>query len=81
MKKSIHVQYFAILREQAGCTRETLETLAPDAEALYQEIAARHQFTLDASQVRVARDSQYQSMKMPLIDGMRLTFIPPVAGG
>lgn len=81
MKQTIHVQYFAILREQAGCANETLGTLAPDAEALYREIAARHHFTLDVSQIRVARDSQYQSMKMPLIDGMRLTFIPPVAGG
>lgn len=81
MKKTIHLQYFAILREQAGLANETLITEAPDAEALYCELAARHGFTLDTSRIRVACDGQYRSMNTALTDQMRLTFIPPVAGG
>lgn len=81
MKTTIHLQYFAVLREQAGCTEETVSTEAPDAAALYGEVAARHGFTLHPSQIRVACDNQYQPMNTPLADGMHLTFIPPVAGG
>lgn len=81
MKKTIHLQYFAILREQAGCSSETLTTEAPDAATLYRELATKHGFTLDSSQIRVASDHEYQPMDLPLAEGMRLTFIPPVAGG
>lgn len=81
MKKTIHLQYFAILREEADRATETLITEAPDAEALYRELTARHRFTLDTSQIRVACDGQYRSMDTALTDQMRLTFIPPVAGG
>ena len=80
-KKQIHLQYFAILREQAQCSNETVVTEAPDAGALYIELAARHGFSLDRTHIRVACDNKYQGMDTPLIDGMRLTFIPPVAGG
>ena len=80
-KRQIHLQYFAILREQAQCSNETVVTEAPDAGALYIELAARHGFSLDRTHIRVACDNKYQGMDTPLIDGMRLTFIPPVAGG
>lgn len=81
MKKKIHLQYFALLREQAGRTEETVETEATDAAALYEELAARHGFTLNSTHIRVACDNTYQPLDTPLTDGMRLTFIPPVAGG
>jgi len=81
MTKTIHLQYFAILREQAGRANESLITEASDAEALYRELAAKYSFTLDTSQIRVACDGQYRSMDTALTDQMRLTFIPPVAGG
>jgi molybdopterin converting factor small subunit len=81
VKKTLHVQYFAILREQAGTSRETLTTEAPDAAALYCEVAARHGFSLDVVQIRVAIHNEYQPLETPLAEGMLLTFIPPVAGG
>ncbi len=81
MKKTVHLQYFAILREQAGLGSETVTTEAADAAALYHELAERHGFTLDPSQVRLACDQQYQPMETPLREGIHLTFIPPVAGG
>ena len=78
---TIHLQYFAILREQAGCGRETLTTEASDAVTLYSEVAAKHGFSLSPAQIRLAIDNEYQPMDTPLTDGMLLTFIPPVAGG
>lgn len=81
MKKTVHIHYFAILREQAGCSNETVTTDVPDLKALYQEIADKHGFTLEVSQIRVACDNQYQPIETPLSEGMTLTFIPPVAGG
>ncbi len=81
MKKTIHLQYFAILREQAGCSNETVETEAADAGALYSELAERHGFTLDRLQIQMASGDVYRDQDLELEDGMRLTFIPPVAGG
>ena len=43
---TVQVQYFAILREQRGVTEEKLSTGAGTAEALYEELRARHRFTL-----------------------------------
>lgn len=81
MNKTIHLHYFAILREQAGCSGETVITEASDAESLYVEMAQKHSFTLDISQVRVACMNQYCPTNTPLTDGMHLTFLPPVSGG
>lgn len=79
--KTIHVNYFAILREQAGRSEETRTTDAATLEDLYRELTQGHGFTLDADRVRAAVDEAYVSMDTPLIAGMDVTFIPPVAGG
>jgi len=36
---TVHIQYFAILREQRGVARETLSTSATTTAALYDECA------------------------------------------
>jgi len=79
--KTIHVQYFALLREQRGLTRETLVTTAATAAALYDELRARHPFTLAAEHLRVAVNDEFAPWTAPLRDGDSLVFIPPVAGG
>jgi len=78
---TLHVQYFAILREQRGLTHETLTTAAATPTALYDELRARHAFTLPADRVRAAVNDEFVSATHPLRDGDRLVFIPPVAGG
>lgn len=78
---SVHVQYFAILREQRGCTEEKLTTAAPTPAALYDELRARHGFTLPADRVRAAVNDAFVAATAPLRDGDRIVFIPPVAGG
>ena len=76
----VRIQYYALLREQAG--RGTEETEAPgDAAALYDALAARHGFTLARSQLKVAVNGEFADWARPLADGDEVVFIPPVAGG
>jgi molybdopterin converting factor small subunit len=79
--KTLHLSYFAILREQRGRSEETLSTAAATPGALYAELKARHAFTLPADRLRVAVDGEFTAWEAPLSDGQRVTFIPPVAGG
>ena len=77
----ITVQYFAILREQRGLNEETLETAAATPAALYDELRARHRFTLPGDRVRAAVNDAFVAGAAPLREGDRVVFIPPVAGG
>lgn len=75
------IQYFAILREQRGLAREQLDTPATTPAALYEELRARHRFTLPSDRVRAAVNGDFVAADAPLAEGDELTFIPPVAGG
>lgn len=77
----IAVQYYAVLREQAGTSEETVETAAGTPAALYAELQARHGFHLARAQLRVAIDGEFAGWDAPLREGARVVFIPPVAGG
>ena len=77
----IRVEYFALLREQAGCGGEAVETDAATPDALYRELAARHGFSLERVLVKVAVNGRYVPMDDALADGDSVVFIPPVAGG
>ena len=78
---TVHVQYFAILREQRGLSQEKLATAALTPAALYEELRGRHQFTLPADRIRAAVNDSFVDAAAPLRDGDRVVFIPPVAGG
>lgn len=75
------VQYFAILREQRGVAEESLATAAATPAALYEELRARHGFSLPGERVRAAVNDAFVAGDTPLRDGDRVVFIPPVAGG
>jgi molybdopterin converting factor subunit 1 len=77
----LHVNYFAILREQRGLSHEELNTTAITPVALYEELRARHAFTLPADRVRAAVNDTFVAADASLRDGDRVVFIPPVAGG
>ena len=79
--KRVTVQYYAILREQRGVREETLATSASDAVALYDELRARHGFSLPAERIRAAVNDAFVPANHPLAEGDRVVFIPPVAGG
>jgi molybdopterin converting factor small subunit len=77
----LSIQYFAILREQRGLSREELDTSAATPAALYEELRARHGFTLPADRIRAAVNGDFVASDARLDDGQIVTFIPPVAGG
>jgi molybdopterin converting factor subunit 1 len=77
----IHLQYFAVLREQAGRSEETIETTAADPAELYDQVRASHGFSLPRALLRVAVNDEFRDWATPLASGDRVVFIPPVAGG
>ena len=77
----VNLQYYALLREQAGRRSETLDTAADTPAALYAELAARHGFQLPATQLKVAVNAAFVDWERRLEDGDEVVFIPPVAGG
>lgn len=80
-RRMIHVQYYALLREQAGRSEESLETSARTPADLYRELQARHPFKLTTTQLKVAINSEFADWQASLNDGDTVVFIPPVAGG
>lgn len=79
--RNLRVQYFAVLREQAGRSEERLSTSARNPALLYAELAARHGLTLPREMLRVAINDEFGEWEQPLAEGDRIVFIPPVAGG
>jgi len=75
------VQYYALLREQAGRSDETLTTAARNPRELYDELRARYPFTLPADMLRVAVNAEFGEWSQTLRAGDAVVFIPPVAGG
>jgi molybdenum cofactor guanylyltransferase len=80
-RKQIRVQYFALLREQAGRSDESLTTTAHTPRELYEELRQRYPFSLAPEMLRVAVNTEFGEWSQPLADGDAVVFIPPVAGG
>jgi molybdopterin-guanine dinucleotide biosynthesis protein A len=79
--KRLSVQYYALLREQAGRREESVLSAAPTARDLYAELARRYPFTLPIEVLRVAINNEFSEWSAPLSEGDAVVFIPPVAGG
>ncbi len=79
--KSIQVTYFAMLREQRGCSEEPVETAAATVGGLYEELQKRHGFTLTAPALRAAVNQTFCDWDAPIESGDAVVFLPPVAGG
>tara|TARA_B100000519_G_C14179728_1_gene407921 strand:+ start:403 stop:642 length:240 start_codon:yes stop_codon:yes gene_type:complete len=75
------IEYYAVLKEQRGCSSEFLETSASTPAELYDELKARHGLSLDRSTLKVAVNEEFAEWDQPLKDGDTAVFIPPVAGG
>lgn len=79
--RQLKVQYYALMREQAGRSDETLETTASTPADLYSELKTRYGFTLSREQLKVAVNSEFAEWSHKLASGDSVVFIPPVAGG
>ena len=78
---TVHLQYYAQLREQAGASIERFSTQATTLRGLYDELRARHGFSLPVEALKVAVNAQFSDWDRTLADGDIIVFIPPVAGG
>lgn len=79
--KTVHIQYFATLRELARRSTETLQSDAATAAQLYGELLERYKFTLDPDDIRVVINDEFGDWSTVLRDGDEIVFLPPVAGG
>jgi molybdenum cofactor guanylyltransferase len=79
--RQLKIRYYALLREQAGRSEETLESSAATAADLYEDLASRYRFTLPREQLKVAVNSEFSDWSRQLNQGDAVVFIPPVAGG
>ncbi len=81
MTRTLRVQYFALLREQAGRSEERVTTSAATPAELYTELTGRYPFQLTREQLRVAINAEFCDWTTALAEGDSVVFIPPVAGG
>ncbi len=81
MKKNVSIEYYALLREERGETDEKVATEAETAKDLYDELKARHGFTLERELCMVIVNENYSDWDTSLGDGDNIVFIPPVSGG
>ncbi len=79
--RPLDIQYFALLREQAGCAHESLQSAARTPRDLYLELQTRYRFTLPLEMLRVAINGDFAEWDHPLEAADHVVFIPPVAGG
>ncbi len=79
--KTVHLQYFAILKEKRGQARETLQTEANTTAELYEELKSRYHFPLSVDRLRVAINEEFSDMDTTLQENDEIVYIPPVAGG
>lgn len=82
MNATISIRYFALLRDIAGKSEESLAVeQGSTASRVYLRLAEKYGFPLGLSDIRVAVNDDFATTDHPLTDGDRLVFIPPVAGG
>jgi molybdopterin converting factor subunit 1 len=79
--RQLQVQYFALLREQAGRNSETVTSRARNARELFEELRAARGLTMRREQLRVAVNEEFAEWERPLAAGDTVVFLPPVAGG
>ncbi len=77
----IQIRYYALMREQAGRSDESVETSAGTPAELYRDLGTRHPFTLAPEQLKVAVNGEFSDWSRALRPDDVVVFIPPVAGG
>jgi|688.fasta_scaffold834982_2 molybdopterin synthase sulfur carrier subunit len=79
--KTIQIQYFALLREERGLSRESYDTCANNAQELFDELKQKHRFSVGAERLKVSINDHFADWHEPLKQNDSIVFIPPVAGG
>ena len=79
--KTITVRYFALFRENAGVSEETLQLDAATAADVFKATTERHGSAEPLGHCKVAINDEMAEWETPVSDGDVLLLFPPVAGG
>jgi molybdopterin synthase sulfur carrier subunit len=79
--KTITVRYFAMFREHAGVSEETLSVDADTAADVFHATRDRHCSTEPNGHCKVAINDVMADWDSPVSDGDTVLLFPPVAGG
>lgn len=79
--KTIHVRYFALFREQAGTSEETLTLDADTTLDVFEATRERHQSPEPHGHCKVAVNDEMADWDTPVSEGDTVLLFPPVAGG
>lgn len=77
----VNIRYFALFREQTGCSSEVVEWSGGTAAELFQAMAEKHAGLKAEAAALVAVNDEMASWESALNDGDEVLFFPPVAGG
>lgn len=80
-EKSITVRYFAIFREHAGRSEETIVINASTAADVFEATRDRHGSTEPLGHCKVAINDEMSDWSAAVTDGDVVLLFPPVAGG
>jgi len=79
--KRVHIQFFAQLKERAGCGSASVQTEAGTVEVLYRELSETYGLAMNWEHVKAARNDNFCSGHTEINDGDRIAFMPPMSGG
>jgi len=77
----VNIEYYALLRERVGKTKDTLQTQAKNLTELYQQLQREYQLPFKPEQLRVAKNDAFCDWDSSFNNNDTIIFIPPVAGG
>jgi molybdopterin converting factor subunit 1 len=79
--KTLTVKYFAMFREHAGASEETLELDAATARDVFEQTRSRHGSSEPIGHCKVAINDEMADWTASVKDGDVVLLFPPVAGG
>ncbi|MBI5091892.1 MAG: MoaD/ThiS family protein [Candidatus Hydrogenedentes bacterium] len=79
--RTVHVHYYALLREQSGISDETVHTEAETVLDLFVELNERYHFAARPERLKVALNAEFRNWDDKISHGDTIVFLPPVAGG
>lgn len=80
-EKTLSIEYFALLAQEAGKGKEILETTAETLGSLFEELKKRYLFSLSSQHIIASVNSQLASWNTALTDGDHIMFLTPLTGG